>query len=447
LLAVLTELEHLAAAPLWPGFDPGRIPVAVTDGTRTLLARHPRPPDGFVRVALAGRDDVYRFAGRHPALRASTAVDLGGVLTATLLLDAVRPRPVREIAAGAVHEAFHVYQRERHPAWAANEAELFTYPVDDPVLLQLRRLETTALRRALAAAERALAAWWAAAALALRRERFDRLPAGAVAYERGSERNEGLARYVEWRALRWRQGKHGEHGAQDVSRAILPVGEFPAEAVRLRCYAVGQALALLLDRLAPQWAEHLEAGDTRSLDEVLEAAIAGPAGDTSRPVSPFSDRERAVALSRAEAEVQQLLAVRVAERQAFLAAPGWTVQVVAGEGAPLQPQGFDPMNVRRLGPGEVLHTRWIKLGNAWGTVEVLGRRALTEAAGAHPLFTGVHALTVTGIEEAPTVHEANEPNGTSAIRTGDVSAEFRHADVHRDRAHQYLRLDLGSSRP
>ena len=50
-----------------------------------------------------------------------------------------------------IHETFHVFQRQRHPAWAANEAELFLYPVDDAGLLAAGRQETEAFQRALAA--------------------------------------------------------------------------------------------------------------------------------------------------------------------------------------------------------------------------------------------------------------------------------------------------------
>jgi hypothetical protein len=51
------------------------------------------------------------------------------------------------------------------------------------------------------------------------------------------------------------------------------------------------------------------------------------------------------------------------------------------------PHGFDPLNVP-VQPDEVLHTRWFKLGNDAGTVEVMGRSSLSRAAGDHPLFTG-----------------------------------------------------------
>src|SRR5207245_11425378 len=44
-LAVLKELDRISARPLWPGFEPRRIPVAIFDGGRTWLARHASPPE------------------------------------------------------------------------------------------------------------------------------------------------------------------------------------------------------------------------------------------------------------------------------------------------------------------------------------------------------------------------------------------------------------------
>ncbi|MEZ0472304.1 hypothetical protein [Luteimonas salinilitoris] len=41
--------EH-AGEGLWPGFDPLAVPLAVYDGKRTFLFRHPSPPEGFVPV-------------------------------------------------------------------------------------------------------------------------------------------------------------------------------------------------------------------------------------------------------------------------------------------------------------------------------------------------------------------------------------------------------------
>jgi hypothetical protein len=78
--SVRAAFLRLAAAPLWPGFAPGETPLAIMDGQRTA--------------------------------------------TATILLPCTAAAESAEVlAAVAVHEAYHVFQRARHarltPACAA----------------------------------------------------------------------------------------------------------------------------------------------------------------------------------------------------------------------------------------------------------------------------------------------------------------------------------------
>lgn len=418
--AVDEEFRRLAARPLWPGFDPARIPLAVFDGERTFLFRHPSPPPEF-RPA-ADRADTSVLAGRHSLVTANSSISLGGARTATLLLDGPQKAPARESAAVAVHEAFHVFQAERHPKWGGNEVDLFTYPMDDAVLLQLSRLETEALRRALAERSNGGAACWAATALERRRTRFATLGKSGALYERGTELKEGLARLVESRA----------RGASS-KEPVFPANEFAASDVRSRSYAVGHAFGLLLDRFAPGWESKLEAGADETLDALLAGAL--EARKASRPCR-FSTQETALALDGAKRSVELARVTRAAVRDDFLRRDGWTLVVVA-EGEPLAPQGFDPLNVERLAPGEVLHSRWVKLGNFAGSVEVLNARAITEAAGKHPLFEGVRRVTVTGIRAEPKVRET--ATGI-ALEAAGVTGEF--VGVRTDRRDRTITVHL-----
>src|SRR5262249_37389577 len=189
--------------------------------------------------------------------RANTSVELGGLLTATVLVDRSGAKTATDWAAIVIHETFHVFQRKRHAVWSANEGDLFTYPVEDAQSLALRRLESSALARALAEP------CWTSAALKLRKERFLRLPPESAAYERKSELNEGLAQYVE----RLAAGRKPE----------WPADEFPPDGIRARSYVAGETLAVLLDRARPEWKRELEGGDPRPLDE-LPAGAPKPAG-------------------------------------------------------------------------------------------------------------------------------------------------------------------------
>src|SRR5512143_306049 len=175
ILAVLDEFDRLCGRPIWPGFEPCGIPLVIFDGQRTWLVRHPNPPPEF--SAGGERPSTRIFEGRHGTVRANTSVDLAGTATASAILER-RAADARKLAALLLHESFHVFQGKRHPGWGANEAELFLYPVHDAAALAGRRLESEALRRALAAGNRESALAWAARALKLRRERFAHLPPG-----------------------------------------------------------------------------------------------------------------------------------------------------------------------------------------------------------------------------------------------------------------------------
>lgn len=412
-VALEQEVERLAAPnaereALWPGFDPLAIPLAVYDGERTFLFRHPAPPQGFTPVtgAVPG---TYAWKGRHEAVTANTNSEIGGVPTATLIVDRAEPgRSLLNLAAVAIHEGFHVYQRARHPGWIGNEADLFVYPTDSTDLLALRRLETEALRRALATDDMVGAACWARRALAFRGERYARMDSAFAAYERGTELNEGLATYVEMRAA-------GRRGVD------LPQAEFGPAEVRRRAYTTGPALALLLDRFKPGWPAAFEANDHQTLDEALTVALG--AGNACT----FDDSAVAGAEQQARTDVAALARERERRLIAFKGKPGWRLVVEAGGGEPLWPQGFDPLNVERVGAGRVLHTRYLRLGNAAGRLEVLNAEALTDGAGPHPLFQGVRRVELTGLLKP----EVSEAEGKVSVRAAGLTLEFKGAGVTR----------------
>jgi hypothetical protein len=400
-LQVIQAFRRIAAQNLWPGFEPATTPVEFFDGTNTYLLNHPSAPDGFRPVDA--QQNVYLYSGQHETVRANTGTLVNGVPTATADISG-NASSADELAALLVHETFHVFQTKRYPNWGGNEADLFTYPVDNAELLALRRLESIGLVRAMGAKDPKDASCWAAAALAVRSRRFSALQATAAAYERGVELREGLAQYVQFKSIS--------------KPAALTAEDFPPDQAQLRqrAYASGQALALLLDKMDSAWKSRLGKDPPVSLDELLAARLREM---TVRTGCDFTADEIQAAQAHARRDIADFTGSLSRRKQDFLAAAGVRLEIVAGK-EPLWPQGFDPWNVVILDNKEVLHTRWLKLGNGSGAVEVLGRLALTEAAGAHPLFNGVRQLIVTGLADP----KVSQTDGKVTLETSGVKASF-----------------------
>jgi hypothetical protein len=79
----------------------------------------------------------------------------------------------------------------------------------------------------------------------------------------------------------------------------------------------------------------------------------------------------------------------------------------------------------------------LTLGGPAGMVEVMGRAALTRAAGAHPIFEGVRSLTIAGLPGEPTVTEAE---GRVTIVAEGVRASLVGATVEREERVRSLRV-------
>jgi hypothetical protein len=407
-ISLIALADRLSAQDLWPGFNPKTIPVAVFDGERTFLFGHPSPPAGF--EPLGGNRAVLVMQGRTEQVTANSSALIGGVQTATLMPPSAGAS-LRNRAGVLLHEKFHVFQREHHKGWSANEAELFAYPFSDTAQITMQREELEAVQRALLA-NRAKGSCWAKIAMDVRARRLAMLPNGAAQFERMTELNEGLATYVEKRAV----------GIPD--RSLVTETRFAPDLVRFRAYQSGVGIARLLDRYSPRWRSTLESNDSTALDVLLATALSS----TPRGSCDFSPAERARFHAESGADVAALVTRRETARREFVGREGWSLSIVSAE-SPLFPQGFDPLNVQVVTPAEVLHSRFVKLGNAAGSIQVLGRASLTEASGAHPLFNGVKRLTVTGLSSAPDVSVRAD---TVTIKADGISGEFRGGAVQRE---------------
>ncbi len=406
------EIERLIAqGELWPGFDPLAIPLVFYDGEDTYLFRCSEVAEGF-REMRVGECDVLVYDGRYPVVTASSVVEIAGTPTASVMFDRSANQAPTVLASVAIHEAFHVYQQVCHPTWQGNEVVLYLYPVDDANLLSLRRMETEALRRALSANGVQEKRCWTLRALRVRQDRYAGMGPEFPTYERGTELLEGLASYVEAMSV----GR---------TRVDLPREGYAANEVRGRCYEIGHALAVLLDAFAPMWKTAFDADDKQALDlyllEVLEKS--------GRQCGEFTEAEVAHFEAVARGDVQDLLAQRSEEKQAFDSQMGMRLSVIASDTVPLWVSGSDPSNLGIV-EGGVLHTRFVNIRHESGQLEMLTDRmddvvALTVAVGPHPLMNGVLRLTIAGLDALEVVSN----DGGVNISGSGLTAQFTNAIV------------------
>lgn len=429
-ILVIAELDRLAGMELWPGFDPASYPIALFDGADTWLFRHPSPPEGF--RSAPNSQTAWVYEGRHPAMRWNSKAEIGGVTTATILLNIQPDRPAIEEASIIVHETFHIFQDERHPGWTANEAHRFTYPIDDAQNYLLTIIEDHALARALESKSDKEAAAWAARGLVARRERTTVLADEHRAFETGLEMMEGTARYLAQFAL----------GKSESTATLLDI--LPPDQFRWRPYATGCALAALLDRFDGGWKQRIE--DTaeltleRALEDFLRKLGASPADFTADELAGFK--------LRAEKAIADLLVRRKSLREEFRSREGWRVILKVAPGAELlATERFDPITNALLGGKEMLHGNILILSHERGRVEMrnprsrrgefVGLNALTTTEGEHPVFGGIRSAVFSGFTGEP---EVETEGGKVKIATDGFSLEFSSAALQRDGRHLIVLL-------
>jgi hypothetical protein len=392
---IVRVFDATVAKDICPGFDAKAWPLAVFDGERTILLRHPNPPPEF--QPAPERPGALVFPGRFPAVTGNSTRDIGGVRTATVV--ATTTEEVENALLASVEEVFHVFWLSRHTGFRPNEMARYGYPLTDVDNLRLILAEDEALARALAA-DADTAAAWAGAAVRLRRERTPRLEPEVLAYETALEMMEGTANF----AARFAVGEKVDRTAERLR------AKRPAEAIRWRFYDTGAALCMLLERLQPDWKVRLDAEPDVTILALLDAAV------SRLGVKPaeFSIAEAAAFRAVAEGAASALAERRRQLRAELLQRPGARVVIETAAGAePFDLPRFDPINLFVLDGGEVVHANFLNLSGASGTVAVAnpgfarrsfaGAVGLTVPAGRHPLGTGIRALTVVGIQGEPKV--------------------------------------------
>jgi hypothetical protein len=415
---VVAAFDNAAKVERWPGFDATSFPIAIYDGERTILMRHPNPPEEF--QPLEGHEDVWSYSGKFQAMRWNSNADIGGERTATLLLTIEPGRSVEYEAHILYHEVFHLFSKPHHPSWRPNEMWRYSYPLDDLDNSRLLLLEEEALARAVESESEAGTASWAATAMAIRGERVVSLSDHHRTYETALELQEGTAVYM---------GRSTLDIADDTEGLREDRGP---EGIRWRFYETGAAIAVLLDRLLPDWKSRLDAEPETTFVDLMDAALA------NRGATPavFTDQEMAAVAGRAGAAIAGLEAARAALREDFSTRGQRVLVRLAAEGQRLEMGRFDPMAVEILDRGEALHAHQLTAEHPRGRISLNnpyfvrrsldGVIALTVPAGNHPFLDGFLQVAVSGYAgEASVVVDG----GSVSIEAEGLSLAFDGARV------------------
>lgn len=423
---------------IWPGFRPDTIPVLyVIKGKGTLLLgwRAELPP-GFTPVAADPRAaPLGGWQSTADRGAASTGTELAGRAVAQVVVDS---QGVAELVGLTTHEAFHVFEAaSRKPGQRFGQGEnsflVTSYPVFDPQNEAGMALEGRILEAVQAATSKPRRRALARQFLAVRESRQRALGADLANFEQLAELNEGLAEYALVRSLQLAAREREFPDRPAAARLHLnkltglhKLTEHVTLSIRLRYYATGAALGLLLDALeggGPAWKTRL-----MSQNLTLQDALADASGYRASEQTLRRQAESTFVMGKlrtaADSGVRGLRAFRRAQVDSVLAAPGVQL-VVMVEGRSIGLCGIDPQNLLQVEPGVLLHTRWVQacagdaLQATFNTPVVQDRNGQTLRA-------------VVGADSTVKVTTGADAGGGVQIESPLVSLRAAKADVSRD---------------
>jgi len=409
---VIREHAGIAESNLWPGFDLKKIPVAVYDSVNTWLFFADQPPEGFRQ---ADHDTgVYVFEGRYPLVWGNSVARFGEVWTATSVLSSYSRRTnerytPKDLAGIIVHEQFHVFQRTNHPGWRQNDGMLLFYPEETKEALFLRRIEKEAFKRAVLSDNEKEIAGWALTALDYRKERLDMVPALFGDYEKDLQRTEGLSDYIE----RISRGVDPLN-ASNMTNGIAPAG------VRDLGYWEGRWIAMILDRLNPDWKMLLESNDTLYLEEILESAMI----DLPFKKQAFGESEINQLKVDSDKIFDDWQAKKAGEIESYKNLPGFSLEI-SSISNPLNIRIFEPLEIEILPERAVFHRLIFSAANQKATLRIMNHPCITFFDESFRLVK----LGIYGLAEAPQVIAEEKK---LIVKYRDITMELTYSELEVD---------------
>jgi len=424
------RLSRQMGDSIWPGFRPDTIPVLyVVRGQGTLLLGwRGALPAGFLPIdGLAGSG----WQSSSDPGAASTGTQLDRRPTAQVVVnDSVG---LASLMGLTFHEAFHVFEtaskkQGRKFGRGENAFLVTSYPVFDPQNESGMALEGRILEAADRASSKERKRTLARQFLAVRESRHRALDADLSEFEQLAELNEGLAEYTLVRSVQLaaRQRNFPDRLgatqlASDKRTGLYKLTDDVTRSIRLRYYATGPALGILLDALAgPAWKTRLI-----EQDQTLQDALADASGYRSQELALRRQAESTFVIAKlrtaADSQVGRLRTIRKAQVDSILATPGVQL-VVAVEGRYLGLCGIDPQNLLQVEPGILLHTRWLR---------VCAGDAL-QATFNTPVVQDQNAQVVRAVVGADSSVKVSEAQGGVHVESPLVTLSAPKADVSRD---------------
>ncbi len=418
--AVMKEHALIAENDLWPGFDPEQIPVAIYDSVNTWLFFSDQAPEGFRQAD----DDagVFVSEGQYPLVRGNSVVRIGETWTATSVLSNYSRRTgekytPKDMAGIIVHEQFHVFQRTKHPGWRQNDGVLLFYPEETKEALFLRRTEKEAFKRAVLSTDNKELAGWALTALDYRKKRLDMLPAPFGNYEKDLQHTEGLSDYIE----RIARGVDPLN-ASNMTNGIAPAG------VRDLGYWEGRWIAMILDRLKPDWKNYLENNDTLYLEDILETALR----NSTLKKQTFTPKEISQLRLDANNDFDEWQLKKAGEIERYNSLPGYRIEISSITN-PLSIRIFEPLEIEILPENAVFHRLIFSAANQTGSIRILNHPCITFFDESFRLIK----LSLYGLQEAPEVIPGEKK---LILKYRDISLELNYTELKTDGSDYHVSL-------
>ena len=418
--AVMKEHALIAENDLWPGFDPEQIPVAIYDSVNTWFFFSDQAPEGFRQAD----DDagVFVSEGQYPLVRGNSVVRIGETWTATSVLSNYSRRTgekytPKDMAGIIVHEQFHVFQRTKHPGWRQNDGVLLFYPEETKEALFLRRTEKEAFKRAVLSTDNKELAGWALTALDYRKKRLDMLPAPFGNYEKDLQHTEGLSDYIE----RIARGVDPLN-ASNMTNGIAPAG------VRDLGYWEGRWIAMILDRLKPDWKNYLENNDTLYLEDILETALR----NSTLKKQTFTPKEISQLRLDANNDFDEWQLKKAGEIERYKSLPGYRIEISSITN-PLSIRIFEPLEIEILPENAVFHRLIFSAANQTGSIRILNHPCITFFDESFRLIK----LSLYGLQEAPEVIPGEKK---LILKYRDISLELNYTELKTDGSDYHVSL-------